>query len=576
MSAYAAFRAKTPMRPKYDSPLPQPALLNSLVSFSNFKISTNNAIHTSKSIFLGLQQDNYILVEGSYELVVRRGNVLINNLHLIPEGKSFPIVVSGSLSVPVISAYLDEETAPKEKKNTPKFPDLLPDYEVVVEIRNLDTGLQQLGQYCPSLSAMYYTPKNNYTFNIITTAQDNIYGVYFNSASLKCLNALTRTISDPDFSGGPVVIIGSKNCGKSTFAKTLTNNLVLNLANHVALMDLDPSNSEYSIPGTLSVTVHDTPTFGVHFPKPLLDHREKDSYSYYGYDLAGNLPLHYMECCKQLWEHYIRTLHPQKIPLIVNTPGWVRGLGKDFLVELTSLFQPSHIVYLTHNDAIEAGDFEAEEFEAQDNPDDEVVAGLTCESLTTLKATRIAPRVSSALLKVHNRLAYFHRRANLKFDFLAHMLEQPPVRIILGCNPDQLSGFYYLGDNFPTASATAFAEATIMALCLIPEKSAPKIPQIAKLKCPASVFVCLCMVHSVTAKHANVYLPADAGSIQEAMLPYLDNHRIALVRGEGEIPIVELLMQGFEGQIPYVSTESKMRIGGIWKARKNLGRKNQG
>lgn len=626
MSAYAAFKAKNPpLRPRFASPVPQNSLLDAFVTHSSFSPRLDNAIYTSTSIFLGLQQHEYIVVEGVFELVVRRGEVLLNNIHKLVGGSSVPFVVGGSQSPPVISPTCksleddgDEEKASgkdgKASGNGGKAngnalrgdmlskTDLFPGFSTVVELRNLNSGILLLSQYCPALKAMYYAPASNYTFHMITEPQENVFAIHFDAQALKCINMLTRELCEPESAAAPVMVIGSKNCGKSTFGKTLKNNVVNFSAKCVAYMDLDPANSEYSVPGTISVTVHDSPTFGVHFPPTHSLQNDSDLYLYYGFDSAGTLPDHYLQCCKQLWHHYTLHLRPRGIPLIINTPGWVRGLGKDLLAEISELIRPGNIVYLTHNDAIEAGHFEADEFEAQDNPDDEVVSGLTYVNLSTLKATRIAPRVSSALVSLHNKLAYFHQRAPLEFHFESHLLSQAPVKLFYASNRQtllvQIAGIFSLGHDlvFPLSAqdVLTFTEASIMALCLVPELSLPPETDLLGPKPPTdehprlfplsaypaadSTFVCLCMVHSVdvTQGFLNVYLPGDEKQLLDALQPYLEQkNRLVLVRGEGEVPLVELLAQGLEGPVLYVSTDAKMRIGGVWKPRRNLARKNQ-
>lgn len=601
MSAYAALRAQD-VRPKspFEPPSPQSSLLEGFSSHSNFTPTLENTIYTSTSIFLGLDTTNHIVAVGAYELLVHRGRILVNNLHEIKEGAVHPIVLCYSQSPLVICAtqeYTSRTERSKPGKNgnlEPKVNGLMPKFTTVIELRNLSTGLPALAQYCPPLKTMYYRPTSTYTFKLVMEPEDNLFAVFYTAQTIKSINALTKLSTTPTSTPESVVVIGSKNCGKSTLGKSLLNNMTNTINNPVAYMDLDPSNSEFSIPGTISVTVHSEPTFGLHFCQTNALKERRNKFCYYGFNSAGDLPEHYMKCCRILVEFYTLYLYPHGVPLIVNTPGWVRGLGKDFLLEITSLINPSLVVYLTHNDTISVGDFEAEEFESQDNPDDEVISGLTCKNLITLKATRIAPKVTPSLIKLHNRLTYFHHmKSAFKFDFVRHILFTPPTKLYFNRNsPESLAGICDLGFDLDVANSPEhilqFTETSLMGLCLVPTANTKMRsnntlgPQVIECVHPEKVvFVCLCMVHSVNTKdgYINVYLPCFPQQISESTSPYLENgHRFILIRGEGEIPPVEILMPQLisdDTAIPYATQEPKMRIGGIWKARKNLGRKNQ-
>lgn len=601
MSAYAALKAQeVRLKSPFDPPKSQCSLLESITTHSNFTPSHENTIYTASSVYFGLTEDNHIVAVGTYELLIHRGTILINNVHEVKEGSVFPIVVSGGQSPPLICPSKSTEAKNKDTNTI----SVLPHFETVLELRNLHTGLLRLGQYCPLLKTMYYEPTSNYTFRLVTEPEENLFAMFFNASTMKSINSLSMLLSMPTATPESVIVVGSKNCGKSTFSKTLMNNVVNATKKQVAYMDLDPSNSEYSIPGTISLTVHTVPTFGLHFAKTNALDNVQNMFCYYGFASAGDLPVHYLNCCRSLVAHYTQHLYTQGMPLIVNTPGWVRGLGKDFLIEITKLINPNQLVYLTHNDAINVGEFEADEFESQDNPDDEVVSGLVYQNLVTIKATRISSRVSSSLTKLHHKLLYFHHgEQDLKFNFEKHILFNAPTKLYFTTmdqprSPaESVAGVFALGYDLGISRSTEevvqFAEVSIMGLCLVPESDIPLESQDNKRNIPApkfykfsdytgtsAKFACLCMVHSINTEDAyfNVYLPTEPGELSKSIMPYLEEgYRMFLTRGEGEIPSVEILMPELvkEGQIPYVTSEPRLRIGGIWKPRKNLGRKNQ-
>lgn len=578
MSAYAAFRAqdekgKSPFQPAE----PNAELLETIVAKSNFSSTPHNSIYTESSVILGLEKDDYLIVNGLFEFGVCRGAALINNLHLVKPGQYHPFLSSSAQSLPVICAG--------ESSDSSVSP-YLPGFKTVIEFRNLHTGLHRLGQYHPPFKNMYYTP-SQYTFQVVQEAAE-LFAVHFDAGGLKCLNTLTHLASGRD--PQTIFVVGAKNCGKSTFTKALLNNLVLAGKQKVAYLDLDPGQSEFSVPWTLSLTVHDSPTFFPYFTQP---HSTDDVIlRYYGFSSPADLPEHYTNCCKYLYDHYCENLRPKGISLIVNTPGWIKGFGKELLILITKFMTPDQLVYLTHNDSVNLGDFQADEFEAQDNPDEEVLAGLTYGILTTVKGTRRTSKFSAAQLRIHNKLLYFHRTRRLQFDFSHHILQDAPLKLGYGTSGPVTAICALNYDLENEKDVPIVADASIMGMCMIKTSSLPKISAIRnfpmyldgsafpEIEHSSYKFLSLCMIHSINNKggYLNVYISGNHNEIStQISLLLCTGYKLVLVRGDGEIPAAEVLMPDLivsGEQIPYVSMETR-KVGGVWKVRKNIGRKNQ-
>lgn len=574
MSAYAAFKAQDEReRSPFTPPEPKEELLTEIVAVSAFKYTPLNSIFTANSVFLGLAHDDHIVVNGAFDLTVHRGATLVNNIHRLKRGKTVSFVSSTAQSLPVICALKHDD------KGGPGY---LEGFETVLELANLHTGLHKLGAYCGSLGNMYFSPKQ-YTFQIVLEHEENLCGIHYDRSTLKCLNSLTQVaVSKPQ----SVFVLGAKNCGKSTFTKTLLNNVVLATEKEVAYLDMDPGQSEFSVPWTLSLTVHSEPCFQPFLPKE----NEKNRFCYYGFNSPAELPDHYVRCCKFLFKHYEQNFKPQGIPLVINTPGWIRGFGKELLIEITSIFNPLLLVYLTHNNSVNLQNFEPDEFEAQDNPDDEVLADLTYQDLSVLRGTRRASKFSAALLRIHNKLLYFHRLAS-KFDFSQHTLAYLPLKLSY---TEKLAAICVLAveqKDLNPPDVLLLVEASIMALCLIhpsafPNVSASSPPYMngddfTSIDLSKTEFAGLCMVHSVNTKdrYLNLYLPGNYREISAKIERFLaKGYKLVLVRGDGELPAPEIVFPGLlesGRQVPYVSLETRSKIGGVWKVRKNIGRKNQ-
>jgi polynucleotide 5'-hydroxyl-kinase GRC3/NOL9 len=106
-----------------------------------------------------------------------------------------------------------------------------------------------------------------------------------------------------------IMICGPKSSGKSTLVKILTNKLLSDEGNQsstgVALLDLDPGQPEYSIPGQLSLLHLREPNLGPPFshPWPMSKNRLIRSHTIAAITPAEDPEL-YMNCALDLYAHY--------------------------------------------------------------------------------------------------------------------------------------------------------------------------------------------------------------------------------------------------------------------------------
>ncbi|KAF3780268.1 Polynucleotide 5'-hydroxyl-kinase [Nymphaea thermarum] len=129
-----------------------------------------------------------------------------------------------------------------------------------------------------------------------------------------------------------VVVCGPKNSGKSTFARFLVNTL---LTRHkmVGYLDTDVGQPEYTPPGCLSLHIIDRPN----------------------HDISSKSdPRAYIGCVTDLYDHFYEKHHRGSSgicgeacsPLVVNTPGWVKGVGYHILVDTLTHMAPTHVIQL--------------------------------------------------------------------------------------------------------------------------------------------------------------------------------------------------------------------------------------
>jgi polynucleotide 5'-hydroxyl-kinase GRC3/NOL9 len=208
-----------------------------------------------------------------------------------------------------------------------------------------------------------------------------------------------------------VMVTGPKSSGKSTFGKLLTNQLLTDKlgkkqSSGVAVLDLDPGQPEYGVPGQISLVHVTDPILGPSFCSPHASLFTKvgtqviRSHTLVSVSPASD-PQLYVEAVADLLIHY-RNRHAS-LPLIVNTPGWVQGTGLDILTSLIESIRLSHVLYMAFGpqDVIESlqGSFKSGKV-------------ITLPSQTTQITARTA-----AHLRTMQTISYFH--ADAKSDIRA-------------------------------------------------------------------------------------------------------------------------------------------------------------
>ncbi|KAJ7560342.1 hypothetical protein O6H91_04G125400 [Diphasiastrum complanatum] len=142
------------------------------------------------------------------------------------------------------------------------------------------------------------------------------------------------------------VICGAKGTGKSTFAKFLVNEL-LNIHKAVGYLDTDVGQPEFTIPGCLSLHILQEPIIG----SPILHLRTPEKCYFYG-DISPKVdPTQCIGCIQDLYDYFCLQYYDNKeqaeqTPLVVNTHGWLKGVGLDVLVSILRITKPTHVVHL--------------------------------------------------------------------------------------------------------------------------------------------------------------------------------------------------------------------------------------
>lgn len=585
---------------------------------SNFIPSKHNFKIEKDSITIGLNLQDDILISGQCTITVESGALLVNDLHYIPaSSKQYNIVAPGSQSLPYLSSIRlnDNDVDPNQQTSevTDEFDPSK--FATILKMSNLFTGLETIGDYHPPFKAIfpiqskgYDNNSNNYysqllkdfSFDIVLDYNFNISSMLILPSWKGELFSLTNKLRSDSLI---YFIIGKKNSGKSTFSKLLLNSLISN-SGTCTYLDLDPGQSEFSNPYTLSITDVHEPYFGINLPTS--SNKPNDSrYSlYYGFSSPQQQPKQYVRIVKNLFNKYAN--RDKKSHLVVNTPGWIKGFGKELLIEITSYINPDHLIYLTST--------EDEDTELNDNTD--LVDNLSYKHFSELPGIYKTSKYSAAQQRMFNKLCYFHQQKDLKYNFGTHLLDSPPLKLsyVTASSPKDSVGAsavtvlnYDVGFNLVPEDIPVMLEASIVGFYLIEnfktfepflyskKSQYPKILN-SSIYCRLNDygksirFMGLGMIHSINVqeKYFNIYLPTNNQSQIKQGLS--GTEKLLIVKGEGDIPSCEMLNpllisdytnkkrsldEEEPAEIPYVNFGDKAKVGGVWRGRRNIMRKNQ-
>lgn len=600
----------------------------SFVYESKFTPNCDNLVVMDDHVIIGLKPHEYIVLNGQAKLTIQRGAVLVNNCHYFfahPD-KTYEVLATQSQSLPVIAStqVLDRSSGIEDTKTAENEHLFNSDYKSVIVLEDYHTGLEDIGLYSPPLKRFFYNleveeaegveasigfalPNQpviplDFSFEVLLQNK-GLTGLYIDRTWRDKVNELNM-MEDPSVT----MVIGNKNSGKSTFAKALLNGFVSKNA-PVLYLDLDPGQSEFSMPYCMSLTSVDREVLGINIPLSVIDDSTATTSLYYGFTTPQLQPTRYLEIVKALWQVYDQVHRPRGSHLIINTPGWIKGFGKQLLDEITALARPDSLVYLTSSGILD--------------PTDETLDALTYSQVHTLPGMYQVSKYSPAQLRTFNKLTYFHQQRQnggiTKFQFREHLLTSPPMRIsyqldksdhsFVGINGVSILN-YDTGLQFNQQDLLLMLDASIVGLYLVDNElfmalltlqempgrplylNSNSLEELVRPNDSHNIFMGLCMIHSIN-KHEqyfNVYFPneSNVSKIKERLQ---DGYKLIFVKGDGDLPVPEVLMPQLVQQqldifkkqrknkpveqtkMPYVSFESKNKVGGVWKIRRNVMRR---
>ncbi|KAK4664973.1 Polynucleotide 5'-hydroxyl-kinase grc3 [Podospora pseudopauciseta] len=230
-------------------------------------------------------------------------------------------------------------------------------------------GLRQLAKLNPAFGKLW----NEVPTQGVPSKKDSTFQILFSPEDVPKKVALQELVSPPEWNkklasliatkrkgaSSPIFFLcGPKSSGKSTFGKLLANRLITDRAGNknapwspIYILDIDPGQPEFGPPGVISLVKLTSPNLQPPFCHPTLEPVTSMIRSHAIAAVTPALdPEHFIECVMDLFTTYQTQTHPgeeKKPPMVVNTPGWIQGLGLDILSDLVKGIKPTEVVYMS-------------------------------------------------------------------------------------------------------------------------------------------------------------------------------------------------------------------------------------
>ncbi|GAB7363293.1 hypothetical protein MBLNU230_g3574t1 [Neophaeotheca triangularis] len=305
------------------TPLPTTARALSTLHLDPDRISKDDA----STLEFTLKPGETASFAGIYDLSVIRGCARVYGATLRPNSNKQRVYALIAHAIPQITSHQGEATIAlrhvgesfgKLERLSPLFKNLLP--EDAVQGRSFD-----LVQGPASLTPLDIGRETRSVLSTIVAEAEQ------NEANVK------------------VMTIGAKSSGKSTFNRLCCNALVARPDKKCYYLDLDLGQPEFGPPGQISlIEVHGLvagPAYTHIAAKSLKDYKLLRSHTLAATTFKDD-PDHYLACARDLANRYQLQVRASRAPLIVNTCGWVAGVGAQVLSEVCKTIRPSHIISL--------------------------------------------------------------------------------------------------------------------------------------------------------------------------------------------------------------------------------------
>ncbi|EWC48231.1 hypothetical protein DRE_02335 [Drechslerella stenobrocha 248] len=442
---------------------------------SSFTQTEDNYVYVPETggTIVSLRQGESLVVQGEYRITVISGAVAICGAVLEASG-SLDVIAPSSQALPVI------ECAPKSKKRRVGNRNGGSEFDVVFSMWSIHSGLGDVGRICPRFDRIWKPPR------LTTTAVTKGSSTSSFAAILESLQPPATLAIPPSWQTTianlcspkrsrpqSIFIVGGKSAGKSTFSRCLTNAIATlqPTPRAVAYLDLDPGQPSFTPPCMLSLhkitSAIVAPSFAGACGAELVRQH------HIGYASPREDPKYYLQCAADLMRA-CRTMAAERaeegeeITLIINTCGWIKGMGRELLRELVQLCEPT--------DAVGLGDLEGVFTDIL--PEGFGSGNGTKRHLPEAAAAGGGQPFTPADLRMLQTVAYFHRTVHKPadgevgkntpgFSFEKHLTMVPPLLAAYRGPGRVIHGMTVLDVDVPPELLFAAVNATVVAVNLV-------------------------------------------------------------------------------------------------------------
>lgn len=359
------------------------------------------------------------------------------------------------------------------------------------------------------------------------------------------------------------VTLGPKNSGKSSLSRFLVNKHIESMPNsQVYYLELDPGQPEYTPAGNLSLHLIDKLNFSPSYAHATFQGVVRSCHL--GYTSPIETPHRYLDMCSFLVRWFESHSNPQDI-LIVNTPGWTKGLGFELNTAIVGLvgYDKAHIIHMGESEF----DMVVTEVE-KGGSNGSIGASSSAGSAnpSDSKSTMTAGGFSSAELRNLQITSYLHHNDTSPITSWA------PYDVPLGSHDGVWSTGVLdsAGISIPEDLAICL-EGTLVSINLLPKEIESTAICLSENEAndiwQASTSVGFGVVQAITAQKIRLLTPLDVSSID------FNQFVVIVLRGRIQLPSWEVLGRSSKRGTPWVAVDKPVGIGGSYtKFRRNIQR----
>ncbi|KAL5508618.1 GRC3 [Sanghuangporus vaninii] len=383
-----------------------------------------------KGTMITLAEGETTALLGVYSLTVLRGRVSLMGTELHASASRPHTIFAPKCSpIPVITAV------PSSTISSCPLPDRITrsidPSDTILLLEDVHTGVEGLGLICKTFENVFEASSlaedafHLSGARVLTTIPRSLQVFQMPDSWRHALTSLPSALSENgDVNLEPLILLvrGQKRTGKSTFALTLLNRLICHYR-RVAYLECDIGQTEFTPPGLVSLHVIDRPMFGPSFTHHLLPYAShfigasspKDSPAYYLTSISALLQTYKMElqypapedefCDSDSEDSRIMDV----IPLVVNTMGWLKGLGADLARRIEELVAPTNIYITQSEGSVADRDLRMEPLAFPTvSPDDTHSTRSRTLEVEAIPPSTQAARYTAADWRTLSLMSYFH------------------------------------------------------------------------------------------------------------------------------------------------------------------------